>query len=291
MKAILTVGVSGCGKSFWSNQQKGFNVISRDDFRKEELLSLGIDVSEINIWKHFNFKKHEKNSYERWRVALDNAVEDKEDLILADTWLNENLRNQIIAELEAVGYEVELKVFFTDYYVYLKQNRLRKDSLEDSVIAEQWKKFAEQFLRVENEGKQKCVCVDLDGTISKMNNRKPYDWDKVSQDSFDDIVWSAVCGIAKAKNAQIIFLSGRDGICYEDTLEWLTYHTQTNPTLFMRKENDMRDDRIIKKELWEKHIKNNFKVIAVFDDRPKVVSLWNDMGFKTFALGDQRVCF
>ena len=48
--------------------------------------------------------------------------------------------------------------------------------------------------------------------------------------------------------------------------------------LFMRKKDDYRQDAIVKKELYEEHIKDKYYVEAVFDDRDQVVNMWREEG-------------
>jgi hypothetical protein len=51
-----------------------------------------------------------------------------------------------------------------------------------------------------------------------------------------------------------------------------------NWTLLMRPEGDHRSDEVVKKEIWEKKIKPWYDVVAVFDDRDRVVKMWRDEG-------------
>ena len=46
----------------------------------------------------------------------------------------------------------------------------------------------------------------------------------------------------------------------------------------MRKKGDHRKDSIVKKELYEEHIKNRYEVLCVFDDRNQVVDMWREEG-------------
>ena len=55
-------------------------------------------------------------------------------------------------------------------------------------------------------------------------------------------------------------------------------HGVTYEQLHMRKKGDMRKDAVIKKEMFEKHVKNNFNVCFIFDDRQLVVEMWREMG-------------
>ncbi len=50
--------------------------------------------------------------------------------------------------------------------------------------------------------------------------------------------------------------------------------------LLMRAPGDSRRDSIVKRELYEKHIKGKYNVVAVFDDRPSVIrECWQALGF------------
>jgi hypothetical protein len=59
----------------------------------------------------------------------------------------------------------------------------------------------------------------------------------------------------------------------------------------MRKAGDTRKDTVVKYELFQEHIADRYNIVSVFDDRPSVVNMWNDLGLKVWATGDQRVYF
>ena len=46
----------------------------------------------------------------------------------------------------------------------------------------------------------------------------------------------------------------------------------------MRSRGDKRPDQVIKKEIYDKYIKDKFNVLCVFEDRDKVVEMWRDEG-------------
>jgi hypothetical protein len=52
----------------------------------------------------------------------------------------------------------------------------------------------------------------------------------------------------------------------------------------MRKNNDFRRDSIVKKEIFNENIRNNFNVLAVWDDRIQVcVETWYELGIFCFC--------
>lgn len=122
---------------------------------------------------------------------------------------------------------------------------------------------------------------DIDGTLSDFrHHRGPFDEDKVK----DDIPLPTVNVINALvlNGAKIIYFSGRSKACYEDSYKWIENHIGHFPELYMREIGDFRGDEIIKKELYDKHIKNKYKVIGVFDDRLKVCRMWYDLGLFVF---------
>ena len=151
----------------------------------------------------------------------------------------------------------------------------------------------------------KYVLCDIDGTIAKMSDRGPFEFNKVHTDSPITPIIEIVKYFYQQDDCTVIFLSGRDSSCYTKTYQWLHYHflgsniskkqvsTDNSFILLMRENKDRRCDTIVKKEIYEQRIKpfTQSDPYLVFDDRPKVVNLWNDLGFKTLACADQRVIF
>ncbi len=127
------------------------------------------------------------------------------------------------------------------------------------------------------------IIVDIDGTLAIHNGRSPYDLTKVSEDLFNYNLWFVI------KDCNIIFLSGREGKeqVRKDTIEWLKKYTniQNNEfyseRLFMRAEKDHRPDNIIKAEIYENEIEPYYDIIAVFDDRNRIVDMWRKKGLFT----------
>jgi hypothetical protein len=104
-------------------------------------------------------------------------------------------------------------------------------------------------------------------------------------------VIDAVLGLASADNSRLIFLSGRDSICREETVLWLNQHLGMMPgancDLYMRPKGDNRKDTEIKREIYENHILGKYNVRAIFDDREQVVFGWKDLGLgdRVFRVG------
>ena len=126
------------------------------------------------------------------------------------------------------------------------------------------------------------IC-DIDGTLAHNNgHRSFYDESKVLNDTA--LPTCTVIDSLIATGATIVFFSGRTEECRKDTHEWLyeNLYNIAHVELFMRPIGDQRSDEMLKEEMYNKYIKNKYNVLAVFDDRPKVVRMWWKLGLFVF---------
>jgi predicted kinase len=144
------------------------------------------------------------------------------------------------------------------------------------------------------------IICDLDGTLSifeytsGLRLRSPYDASKADC----DIICKPVAEALRAfynLGYEIIFLSGREDKFREPTLRFLESVSDQFQIkylkLLMRATGDFRKDSIVKKEIYEKQIKNNFNILCVFDDRKNVVSQWRELGLYVFDCNYRGVEF
>jgi predicted kinase len=135
------------------------------------------------------------------------------------------------------------------------------------------------------------VLVDIDGTVALIpeGGRSPYDRTRVSEDIPNWPVIDLIRCFIDAHSAwHIIFVSGREGTeqCRTDTLKWLEGVGFIDRPLYMRPEGDMRNDAVIKYELYNKHIRGKFNVRYVVDDRNRVVEMWRSLGLTVLQVAD-----
>lgn len=133
--------------------------------------------------------------------------------------------------------------------------------------------------------------VDIDGTIALNNaGRNPYDYDRVHEDdvcvSLRQILW-----LLDQHGHFLIVVSGRDDSCQEETEQWLIENGVPYDFIYMRKTGDKRKDSIVKAEIFDEHIRQEFNVMGVFDDRLQVARMWHAMGLRLFRLGDPDANF
>ncbi|MDA3643829.1 AAA family ATPase [Saccharopolyspora indica] len=131
------------------------------------------------------------------------------------------------------------------------------------------------------EGGQPAIIVDIDGTVAKMDGRSPYDYSRVSEDLPNEPVIGIVL-MYHAMGYEILFTSGRPETCRADTVLWIKEHLGfgwgADYELMMRNAGDHRKDNVVKKELFDRFIRNHYRVAIVLDDRDQVVEMWRSLG-------------
>lgn len=297
-RAYITVGISASGKSTWARDMvspSSYNGqittdINRDEIRWGIMRDKGLDPS----WKNWKWK-WEKEVTEVAESFRANAIARGWDIIFSDTNLNKHRRENLKAMLEQEGYDVEIKVFHVDYDEAVRRDAERAHGVGPWVIAEQFEKFNLEFgNRIQQDERLPAVILcDIDGTVALMNGRSPFEWDRVGEDVSHEIVCSIVKGLI-SQGKRIIFFSGRDGSCYDQTWTWLHHRFACvghQIELYMREPKDQRNDAIVKEEMYNKYIAGKFFVEAVLDDRPRVCKMWRRLGFNVVQVGNPYVDF
>ena len=138
------------------------------------------------------------------------------------------------------------------------------------------------------EGKPTAIIVDIDGTVALMGSRSPYDTTTVDQDLPHTDVIDVVIALSQAVD-HIIFLSGRDEECRDLTERWLHRHLNgisAGYDLRMRPTGDRRRDSIVKAELFDQHVRDEYSVLVVLDDRRQVVEMWRSLGMTCLQVAE-----
>lgn len=121
------------------------------------------------------------------------------------------------------------------------------------------------------------IICDIDGTLLIMGNRSPYDTEKSYLDTPND----AVLKILKDTDLPILLVSGRKESDRSVTLDSLSKYKIPWSELHFRSDEDFRADSIVKKEIFEKEIRNRYNIKFVLDDRNSVVDMWRrELGLK-----------
>ena len=285
-KIILTIGLSGSGKTFWAENfilaEKGWHNSNRDDLRFE-------------LYGKYDIKPNQENKVtEEQEKRIELALKEGKSIIVSDTNLNPKTQLRFKNLSEKFNIELEYKSFLdVSLEVCIERDLKRSRSVGKDVIMNQHIRYVRPNLYKHNINKEviKAVIFDIDGTLAKMNGRSPYNYTKVDTDILDESV-KMIFDFFYRKETPILFCSGRKASCYIETKVWLEKNLNiqieegTPFKLFMRNENDDRKDYIVKKEIFMKNIDQSYNVIAVFDDRSQVVNMWRDLGLKVFQVDD-----
>lgn len=138
----------------------------------------------------------------------------------------------------------------------------------------------------------KAVICDIDGTLAHMSGRSPYDPTRYAEDTKDEFVHRLFDLLTSHGETRII-VSGRSDEHREVTEKWLSDHSITYKHLFMRdhtrkdEKGNRVNDAIIKREIYEEHIKPFYDVVCTIDDRNRVVDMWrNELGLICLQVAD-----
>lgn len=146
--------------------------------------------------------------------------------------------------------------------------------------------------------KSKCLILDVDGTVANGAHRqhwvssRPKDWNAYNAAMHLDAPIKPVIEVIQclALVYPIIVCSGRQDKDIEVTKEWFKIHNVPYTKIYLRKTGDYRDDTIVKKEMYD-IIKEEYDVLAVFDDRKKVKRMWVEQGLHVFDCNNHDVEF
>lgn len=285
-RLLLLIGCSGTGKSTYASKlDSSWVEINRDNIRADIFLGGNI----INMWSRYRHtKQNESIVNERVEIIFHKAILEGKNICISDTNLNIKTRQYWIEIAEKYKYTYSEKIFGLDITVdeLLKRDKKRVDKpVGHDTILLQWTKFYQQYGRkyIPDTLLPKAIIVDIDGTIAnKSPLRGYYDWSLVSLDTPRQMILDIVGFIYHKYQSHIVFLSGRNYICYDITYNWLLDNIggnlNMNFSLLMRSDNDNRNDRIVKEELFFNNVAPYYNVIAAIDDRPRVIRLWKDIG-------------
>ena len=300
MKAHIMIGISGSGKSTYVKEHAtpGSVVVNNDSARRR---FVGINP-EDNLWDYYKFDKNVESQVKSETDALINhAFYNNKDLWIDNTNLTTTKNEHLKEFLEKLGYEVYFHNLNTSSNIntYLYRNQQRINELKPSVINDQYiRACINNYVDFETGDRvqARIALVDIDGTVADhFNERSPFDWSKVSNDRPRPYVIETLKALYNFGSIDFIqFLSGRESICYDDTMIWLQNvagFDMTRHRLLMRQRKDNRKDVIIKSEIYENCIKDKYEIKFVFDDRNQVVDYWWDQKLPVFHVGDYRNVF
>jgi predicted kinase len=304
MRAYITIGLPGSGKSTWAKSIDA-DRINNDEIRAEIYEEIG-----NNTWSP---KVEERVKFERG-VHISTCAAFGLDIVVDNTHLNPKTLNQIVSFCESRGYEVEIVDFrHVPIETCIQRDLTRKGTsgyVGEKVIRDMFNKFMKEPIDrnlpswVPNHLPD-CIIVDIDGTLAQIKDRGPYDEHKVYNDDVRRHVLFTITSLMNANPELKVFIfSGRSDSCMAETVRWLedkcNYYVINysnilrynnciggyDVELHMRKTGDKRRDSLVKTDMYNEFVKDKYNVIAVFDDRPQVIrECWKVLNLPVFNCG------
>jgi predicted kinase len=282
-KIFITKGLPGSGKSTWAKQ-----------YITDHPNTIRVNKDDIRAMLH-NGRWSKSNEKETLRIRdyiIMDALERNCDVIVDDTNLNDT-HEKHIAEITKGLAIIEIKDFLdVPVEECIKRDLARPNSVGQKVILQMYYQYLrkDEHARsplnplVFDESLPSCVIFDIDGTLACVGDRSPYDAKSCALDlpnksiiALNEFINVAIIEGFKS-DTKVFLLSGRKEEAREETEKWMKVHGVQFDKLFMRDTEDNRKDSIIKKELFEKHIKDQYNVLFIVDDRDQVVEMWRSIG-------------
>ena len=279
---IMIKGLPGSGKSTWAD-----NVIKADPAGSAVRVNMDTFRSMLHC-DRFSGRKTENSVLALRDASLERLMFMGIPTVICDD-TNLNPKCEVTFRLLCEEYDYAFDVEdMTDIPIQtcIERDLKRPRSVGSKVI----QRMYDQYLTPVpdgapfTEGAPVAIIVDIDGTLAHMDGkRRPFDWGKVGGDRLDEAVANLV-NLEASIGTKILIVSGRDGGCYVATKQWLDDKLVPHELLLMRPAGDSRKDSIIKREIFDEHIRGNYNVKYVLDDRDQVVEGWRQMGLKCFQV-------
>lgn len=256
-----------------------YQVIGELEAQKRELIKQKSDLREKFVLKV------------RDEIIVD-AIMSGQNIIVADTNLHPKHEENLSRMAKNFGSnpqtEFEVKDFTNVPIAECIKNDLnRLESVGEKVIRQMHSQFITRpsDIREFRKGVPLAVICDIDGTLALFDGlRSPYDTGKCE----GDIVNKGLRLILQQlrPEVKVILVSGRSEEFRKQTENWLLNNYIYYDALFMRAKEDKRPDDIIKEEIYQREIEPKYDILIVFDDRPRVIRKWKELGLRVADVGN-----
>jgi predicted kinase len=294
-KVIILRGLPASGKSTYARNLLDENPGAYKRLNKDELRVMLDNNHHTNYNEKFIEKVRD--------LMLVEALLDGKHVIVDDTNLSERPVERIKNVVRKFNtdhnqqVQFEIKEMNVSLEECLERDKSRDKKVGDNVILKMHRQHIlkdnsvelkqdkkHPTYRTQDPSLPKAIICDLDGTLSLMNGRSPFDASRCDEDLPNIPVVNMVKNYHQF-GYKIILASGREDTFKPQTLTWLERYGIFYDLLVMRAAGDFRKDAIIKKEFFSNHIEGKYFVELVLDDRNQVVDLWrNDLQLPCFQV-------
>lgn len=313
-RLIVTRGISNSGKSTKAKEWLAKDPVNRRRVNRDDLRA-----ASLNIPSYVTEEEALITRFQREAVRLHLG---KGRSVIVDDM---HLRAKYVREYYNLAKEMDIKLvvweFPIDLHIALERNaaRAKLGGLEvpEEKLREMYVKFTrkgelnklpnfdlvaakssreaivvEPEIYVPNIDMPKAIIVDIDGTLTMgiHPDRGAFEWAKVGLDIPNDHVISLVRYMSDLGYV-VIVTSGREDASRAETVKWLEKNNVPFNKLLMRESGDGMSDDVVKLEIFNREIRQQYNIRAVFDDRQRVVRMWHAIGLPLFRVGDPDSSF
>jgi predicted kinase len=288
-KVLILKGLPASGKSTYARE-----LVDRGNWVR-------VNKDDLRLQLHNSkWSKNKEKIVESARDAIIvTALKAGQNVVVDDTNFSPRHKRRITQVVDEVRHdlhtsiEIEEKFFEIDVEEAIARDAKRRpDIVHKTVGAKIIRSMYNQFLRKRTSPPpafgEPVIIVDLDGTLALFGNKNPYERDFITDEPNLSVI-NILHGFYP--KYPVIIFSGRSAKYREATELWLRMHNVPCSQLYMRTEGDNRKDSIVKREFYEQHIKGQYNVFAVFDDRLQCARLWYQLGLPLFRVGDPDADF
>lgn len=274
MKITLLKGLPAAGKTTWAVQQVVLSGGSTKRVNKDDLREM-IDCGQYS-------KQNERNILSVRDTLVNDWLSKGFDVLVDDTNFDPKHEETMRTIANHHGAEFEIRTFSLPLAECMRRDSLREHPVGEKVILGMWERYVKPAEEHNGSLREAIIC-DLDGTLSHLNGRNPYDATNCDEDGLNHIVRDILVRFGKT-GTKIVLVSGREESYREPTLRFLKKHNIPFDVLIMRNTGDARKDSVVKEEIYKRNIKELYNVLFVLDDRDQVVSMWREQGLQCFQV-------
>lgn len=302
MSPVLTVviGLPGSGKTTLAREMVAASggkmvMVSRDDIRRGMGTNLDSDgelgwmITQIQeeqirlaLKQGLDVVSHDQNlrmEYrKRLRAVSDSVGADYTQVELTDVPLHVCLERNA----KRTGHKVPEEYIRSQFERHIKNNKNPMPFPSPKLVDLPYQR--EQY--VPDTSKPKAVIFDIDGTLALHEGvRGPYDTSRYHLDRPNLPVIDMARHEAYDLGNKILFTSGRHIDFFGVSEDWIYQEVKVPIERMFMRPGPGRDD-IVKLDLFDQHIRNNYNVLRVYDDRNRVVAAWRSIGLTCLQVAD-----